>query len=96
MSNLMIFQNFLREEQLFSKYNLSKVGLFGSFARNDKNAQDIDILIDNENIEPDKLIELKTIIEKSFGKKVDMVLEKYANPIILYRAKKDLKYATQY
>jgi len=92
----MIFQNFLREKQLFSKYNLSKVGLFGSFVRDDENAQDIDILIDNENIEIDKLIELKAIIENSFGKKVDMVLAKYANPIILYRAKKDLKYATKY
>ena len=96
MSNLMTFQNFLREQQLFSKFNLSKIGVFGSFARNETNAKDIDILIDNENVEYRNLIELKSIIENSFGKKVDMVIAKYANPIILYRAKKDLQYATQY
>jgi len=96
MSNLTIFQNFLREKQLFSKFNLQKIGLFGSFARNDINAKDIDILIDNENVEYSNLIELKSIIENSFEKKVDMVIAKYANPIILYRAKKDLQYATQY
>ena len=86
----------MRKERLFSKFNLLKIGIFGSFARDEQNAQDIDILIDNENIQPEKLIELKSIIEESFGKKVDIVLAKYANPIILYRAKKDLKYATKY
>ena len=96
MSNLIIFQDFMRKERLFSKFNLLKIGIFGSFARDEQNAQNIDILIDNENIQPEKLIELKSIIEESFGKKVDIVLAKYANPIILYRAKKDLKYATKY
>jgi predicted nucleotidyltransferase len=94
-SNVSHIQDFLRENHLFSRFNLRRIGIFGSFARNDKNAGDIDILID-EDIDPEKMIEFKTVLEDSFQKKVDVVLKKFANPIILYRAQKDLQYATQY
>ncbi|MDR3266836.1 MAG: nucleotidyltransferase domain-containing protein [Tannerella sp.] len=95
MQNVLSFQRYLRNNQIFSQYNLNRIGVFGSFARDDANANDIDILIEDD-IDPDKLIELKTLLESSFHKKVDMVIKKYANPIVLYRAQKDLLYATQY
>jgi len=94
MNNIYILQQYLRNNLIFSKYNLNRVGIFGSFARDEENAGDIDILIEDD-IDPDELIQLKMTIEKSFQKKVDIVLAKFANPIILYRAKKDLHYATR-
>lgn len=95
MNNISILQQYFRNNQIFSKYNLNRIGVFGSFARDEENAKDIDILIEDD-IDPDKLIQLKIMLEESFQKKVDIVLTKFANPIILYRAQKDLHYATQY
>jgi len=94
MNNVSIFQQYLRNNRIFSKYNLKRIGIFGSYARDEENANDIDILIE-DNIDSDKLIQLKELLENSFQKKVDIVLTKFANPIILYRAQKDLHYATR-
>ncbi len=94
-NNIANIQQYLRNNQLFSRFNLHKIGFFGSFARDEENANDIDILIEDD-IDPEKLIELKDLLETSLQKKVDVVLKKFANPIILYRAQKDLQYATQY
>ena len=93
--NISDIQQYLRDNQIFTQFNLRKIGFFGSFARDEENANDIDILIEDD-IEPEKIIELKLLLENSFQKKVDIVLKKFANPIILYRAQKDLQYATQY
>jgi predicted nucleotidyltransferase len=95
MNNILVLQQYLRENQIFSQYNLKKIGVFGSFARDEANAGDIDILIEDD-IDPDRLIQLKTLLEDAFHKKVDVVLKKFANPVILYRAQKDLQYATRY
>ena len=81
---------------LAEKYpTIKRIGIFGSFARDEENANDIDLLIEDD-IDPDRLIQLKILLENSFQKKVDIVLPKFANPIILYRAQRDLHYATQY
>jgi predicted nucleotidyltransferase len=95
MKNVSMFQEYLRKNQIFSMYSLDRIGIFGSFARDEENANDIDILIEDD-IDLDNLINLKMQLEKSFQKKVDIVLTKFANPIILYRAKKDLYYATRH
>lgn len=95
MQNVLLFQEYLRNNRIFSQYNLKRIGVFGSFARGESDSKDIDILIE-EDIGPDKLIELKTLLENSFNKKVDVVIEKFANPIVLHRAQKDLRYATRY
>jgi len=84
----------IRNENLLKKYNLDKIGIFGSFARGEK-ANDIDFFIDLDNYNVKNLINLKKDLEKITEKEVDIMLKKYANPIILYRAKKDMKYVTQ-
>jgi len=94
MDNISVLQQYFRNHQIFSKYNLNRIGIFGSFARGEENANDIDILIEDD-IDLDKLIQLKMMLEKSFQKKVDIMLTKFANPIVLYRAQKDLHYATR-
>jgi predicted nucleotidyltransferase len=84
----------LKEENLLKKYNLEKIGVFGSFARGEK-ANDIDFYIDLENYDIRNLLNLKKDLEILTEKEIDIMLKKYANPIILYRAQKDMKYVTQ-
>jgi predicted nucleotidyltransferase len=84
----------LKDENILKKYNLEKIGVFGSFARGEK-ANDIDFYIDLENYNINNLINLKKDLEKITEKEVDIMIKKYANPIVLYRAQKDMKYVTQ-
>ena len=83
----------IKNENLLKKHNLDKIGVFGSFARGEK-ANDIDFYIDLENYSVKNLIDLKNDLEKITEKEVDIMLKKYANPIILHRAQKDMKYVT--
>jgi predicted nucleotidyltransferase len=87
-------EKILKDQNLLKKYNLEKIGIFGSFARGEK-ANDIDFYIDLENYNINNLINLKKDLEKITEKKVDIMIKKYANPIVLYRAQKDMKYVTQ-
>jgi predicted nucleotidyltransferase len=56
--------------------------------------RDIDFYIDVD-YDIKKLINLKKDLEKITKQEVDIMLKKYANPIILYRAQQDMKYVTQ-
>ncbi|GHS87341.1 hypothetical protein FACS189487_03320 [Campylobacterota bacterium] len=84
----------LKDGNLLKKYNLEKIGIFGSFARGEK-ANDIDFYIDTENYNINNLPNLKKDLEKLTEKEVDIMVKKYANPIVLYRAQKEMKYVTQ-
>ena len=80
-----------REKNLFQRYNLHRIGVFGSFARGEQ-FHDIDLFIE-EDIDIDQLLDLKQLLEKETGKQFDIMQKKYAEPVILYRALKDMKYA---
>jgi hypothetical protein len=82
------FKNLVKEYHLLQEYGLQKIAVFGAFARGEK-TDDIDILVDTIKNYKD-LIGLKEKLETLTDKKIDIVIEKYANPIVLYRAKKEL------
>ena len=84
----------LKDENLLKKYGLDRIGIFGSFARGEQ-SNDIDFYIDLDNYNVKDLINLKKELEKITEKEVDIMLKKYANPIVLHRAEKDMKYVTQ-
>ena len=84
----------IKHENLLKKYNLDKIGIFGSFARGEK-ANDIDFYIDLDNYNLKNLIPLKKDLENITEKEVDIMLKKYANPIVLHRAQKDMVYVTE-
>ena len=84
----------IKNENLLKKYNLDKIGVFGSFARGEK-ANDIDFFIDVDNYSIKNLLPLKKELENITEKEVDIMLKKYANPIVLFRAQKDMIYVTQ-
>ena len=70
------------------KFGVKKIGLFGSFLhRDNKRKNDIDILVSFDNY-----MELKFLLEKIFGKKVDLVIEKNLRPELNY-VKKEVSYA---
>jgi predicted nucleotidyltransferase len=84
----------IKNENLLKKYNLEKIGIFFFFSRCER-ANDINFYIDLDNYNVKTLINLKKDLEKITEKEVDIMLKKYANPIVLYRAEKDMKYVTQ-
>ena len=87
--------NYLREhfEEFKNLYDIEKIGLFGSFARDEAtDKSDIDIFV---NMKPNlyNLIAIKKQIEKDLKRKVDIVREhKHIKPILLKMIKKDLIY----
>ena len=87
------FKNFLKKEKIFDKYALEKIGVFGSLARGE-DGNDIDILVEDLNYK--KWISIKDDLENNYHLHLDVVLEKYANPIVLMRAKKEIVYVTRY
>lgn len=84
--------SFIAENNLQLKYHMNRIGLFGSILEKD-NPNDIDILIE-EYADHKDLIKFQDELELATGKSVDIVIEKYASPIILYRAKRNITYVS--
>lgn len=84
--------SFISDNNLQLKYHLERIGLFGSILDKD-NPNDIDILIENYSDHND-LIKFQDELENAIGKSVDLVIEKYGSPIILYRAKRNITYVS--
>jgi predicted nucleotidyltransferase len=91
IQNLSQLENYFRKAKLFELLGVKRIGIFGSFARAEK-FEDIDLLID-EDVNADSLIDFQNILRNDISIPVDIVISKYAEPIILFRAKQDLKYA---
>lgn len=83
-------QNYFIKNDLFNKYGLTKIGVFGSFARGEK-FNDIDLYIEDD-IELRKAAELKIMLQNSYNLQIDLVLKSKENKLIMYYAKKDMKY----
>jgi predicted nucleotidyltransferase len=84
---------YFRKEKIFDLLNVNRIGVFGSFTRNEA-FNDIDLMIEDD-VKPEALIVFANKLKNEIKIPVDVVLSKYAEPIILYRAKQDMKYATR-
>lgn len=93
IKNIKELENYFRKTRLFDLLGVSRIGIFGSFAREEK-FNDIDLLIE-DNVNLESLVSFRDILKKDIQVPVDIVLSKYAEPIILFRAMQDLKYATR-
>ncbi|MFA5215586.1 nucleotidyltransferase family protein [Sulfuricurvum sp.] len=81
---------------LLEKYHVTKIGLFGSFARNEQQENsDVDLLIELEegtqNIY-DLKDSLKQFLSLSFNRSVDIAREKYLKPYAREQILKDTLY----
>ena len=75
------------------KYNVKKIGLFGSFLKNNQNKKsDVDLLVEFDKTTFDNYMDLKLFLEKLFKRKVDLVVEKNLKPALRY-VKKEAIYA---
>jgi hypothetical protein len=90
--------DFLKHNHRFlsEHYHITKIGLFGSFAREEqKPDSDVDILIDIEegtkNIH-DLKVSLKKYLSDAFGRNVDLAREKYLKPYAKKYILKDVVY----
>lgn len=77
-------------------YNILRIGLFGSFARNEQNDNsDIDIIIEfkegTENIYERKNA-LRELLSKHFQREVDLCREKYLKPYVRDYLKNEIIY----
>jgi len=80
----------LQKEGFFKLVDEEKIGIFGSFARNE-DFQDIDLLIEK----PKDILELyyiKEKLKKKYKIRFDFMIKEYADPIILRNSLKDIIY----
>ena len=72
------------KNQLFSEYQLVKIGLFGSFSKNEETKDsDIDLIVEfepNTKNLLEKKSNIKSLIKKKFNREVDLCREKYIKP----------------
>ena len=87
-----------QNKKLFrEKYHITRIGLFGSYARGDQKASsDIDLLIEFEENTPDLYdlkLELKDFFKNKFGIETDICREKYIKPRVRNTILKETVYA---
>jgi predicted nucleotidyltransferase len=86
--------NFLKEhkEMFQSKYQIKKLGLFGSYAKGEENHQsDIDILVDMPS-SFDLYYDLKEFLEEALNRSIDLGLEKSMRAFILDSIQEEIIY----
>ena len=75
------------------KYNVKKIGLFGSYVKNKQHKKsDIDIIVKFEKENFDDYMGLLFLLERIFKRKIDLVIENDLYPELRY-IKKESKYA---
>lgn len=86
MNNKKEILDFLQtnHQYIVEKYHITKLGLFGSFARDEQTENsDVDVLIEIEdgtkNIH-DMKVSLNQYLSKAFNRSVDLAREKYLKP----------------
>ena len=81
------------KQDLATRYHLTSIGIFGSFAREDFRADsDIDILIDYDQPMGIEFIDLAEDLEEILKRKVDLVSKKGIKSKYFEEIKKDLIY----
>lgn len=79
-----VFDLLKNNRDLLIKYQVRRIGLFGSHIRNQASSKsDIDLIVDFEKKTFDNYFELYFALEKIFNKKVDLLTEKGISPYIL-------------
>lgn len=81
--------------QLSQKYNVKKIGIFGSYVREEAGEKsDLDILVEfKEPIDFFEFLELEEYLSKILKVKVDLVMKKALKPAIGKRILQEVVYA---
>jgi predicted nucleotidyltransferase len=90
-----ILTNILAEREHIRKFGVRRIGVFGSFARNQqKETSDVDVLVEFEKGMKtfDNYMELKFYLEKLLGTRVDLVIADALKPQIKPYVMKEIEY----
>ncbi|SJM93556.1 Nucleotidyltransferase domain protein [Crenothrix polyspora] len=90
LSSVDDLQSLLKQKKLLQQFAISRLGVFGSFARNEP-ARDIDLLIEDD-LTLETALQFKQCLEAVIDNNLDVMLKSWANPIVLHRAMKDIRY----
>ncbi|MGL1904291.1 MAG: hypothetical protein OCC49_19310 [Fibrobacterales bacterium] len=82
----------IEESALLKKYHIPRIAIFGSYLHS-KTPNDLDILIEEYQDYKD-LIGFKEELTLLAETHVDLVIARFASPIIVHRAKKDAVYVS--
>jgi len=91
-----IIHNIQERKEQIQKYGVKRIGLFGSFTRNEQKEQsDIDIVVEFEKGMKtfDNYMELKFYLEKQLKCKVDLVISDSLKPEIKPYIMRQVEYA---
>jgi uncharacterized protein len=79
------------KDLLSKKYNVSRIGIFGSVVRGDDTANsDVDMLVDfSKPVGLLGLVDLESYLSEKIGKKVEIASRKYLSPYIKENILKD-------
>lgn len=94
MINKQFILTFLKDnkQQLKNKYQVNKIGLFGSFSRDEETENsDVDILVDMPS-SFDNYFNLKYFLEENFHRDVDLGKEKQLRLLIKKQILQDIIY----
>ncbi len=84
-------------EMIGTRFGIRRIGLFGSFARNEQTENsDVDILIDMQDGVDDlfgKRLSLSAFLERRFERHVDVCYEKALRPVFRDMVRKEVIYA---
>ena len=75
---------------VLQQFAIRRLGVFGSFARNEP-ANDIDLLIEDD-LSLAQAMRFQQVLQSMIGNRLDIMLARWANPIVLYRARKEMRY----
>lgn len=84
--------SWLQASGLLQKYGLKKIGVFGSFARCEPH-NDIDILLEDDVFEWKAVEAFREEFQRATGERIDIMIRKFAEPLILKTALRDIQYA---
>ena len=96
IDDILIFIN-KNKKKFHEKFHIIRIGVFGSFSKNQQNADsDIDLIVEFDttiqNIYETK-IDLKSLFKQQFNRNIDIAREKYLKPRIKDAILKDAVYA---
>ncbi|MBN1446137.1 MAG: nucleotidyltransferase family protein [Candidatus Omnitrophica bacterium] len=86
-----------KNRELLLKYSVKKIGLFGSFVRNEqKPKSDIDLFVEFENPSFDNFMGFSSSLEELFGRKIEILTPAGVESIRIKQIKEEIKRSIAY
>jgi len=93
LTSKVIFETLEKNKEILKKYEVKRIGLFGSFVRGEqKKNSDIDFLIEFENPNFDNFMDLVFYLEDLFGRDVELITNGNISPYIQPYIEKEVKW----